>query len=305
MRILLALDGSDPSLLARDLVANTRWPPETAVHVVEAFTVPVDWTGGIGSGMDWVGEVEDAVADRTVERLEALSQPLDAAGLSVETEAIRGRAADVIVETAAQTGADLIVTGSRGLGRLRSMLLGSVAAEVAARAACPVLVARAPRVSSLLVATDGSASAGIISERLCAWGSFAGLPADVIAVAVPDAPAYELMVSLYTLGDERQARQHREIQERAGVDAEDLARRLGEIGIPSTPHVRAGDPAPEILAAAADRGADLIVTGSRGLGGIDRVLLGSVARNIVTHARCSVLVVRGPGSKRQPKEATR
>ncbi|MEO6059363.1 MAG: universal stress protein [Candidatus Limnocylindria bacterium] len=41
------------------------------------------------------------------------------------------------------------------------------------------------------------------------------------------------------------------------------------------------------------RRSDLIVTGSRGLGGLARILLGSVARNVAVHAPCSVLVVRG------------
>ena len=52
---------------------------------------------------------------------------------------------------------------------------------------------------------------------------FAGLPADVVAVAVPDAPAYELMVSLYTLGDERLARQHAEVKERAAEEERSIA----------------------------------------------------------------------------------
>lgn len=47
-----------------------------------------------------------------------------------------------------------------------------------------------------------------------------------------------------------------------------------------------------IIAAARRRGVDLIVTGTRGLHGVERVILGSVARNVLLHAPCSVLVVR-------------
>lgn len=56
---------------------------------------------------------------------------------------------------------------------------------------------------------------------------------------------------------------------------------------------RASPPAGESLVAAAD-GATLLVVGSRGLGHLHQVLLGSVSRHCVEHARCPVVVVRGP-----------
>lgn len=303
MRVVLALDGSAPSLVARDLVRGLPWPAGTTIHVVGAYQLPIDWTGGMGAGMSWVGDIDDAMRDQTAENLRTASQPMLDDGLAVVSEAVPGRAADVIIEAARRIGADLVVTGSRGHGRLRSMLLGSVANEVADHAGCPVLVARSPSVSRLAVATDGSASAGIIGERFERWGIFRGLRADVVAVAVPDTPAYELLVGLYTLGDDRLERQRAEIMDAAGEHADTMAEALERIGIPSIAHVRTGDPAPEILAAAEAAGADLIVTGSRGLGGIDRLLLGSVARNVITHARCSVLVVRGTGGAPSEAEA--
>ncbi|MEO6295182.1 MAG: universal stress protein [Candidatus Limnocylindria bacterium] len=292
MRVLLALDGSPPSLVARDLVGTLSWPEGTVIHLIAAYQVPIDWTDGVGSTMVWVGNVEDAIHDQLEDDLRALAAPLAEEGLAVEHHVVRGRAADAITDAAVTLGVDLIVTGSRGRGQLRSMLLGSVAAEVATLAPCPMLVARSAHVSRLLVAADGSLNAGLIPERLGGWGIFRGVPADVVAVAVPDSPAFELMVSIYTLGDERLANQRRERQVRAGRDADEMAARLADVGIPSTPHVRSGDPAAEILEAAQERGADLIVTGSRGLAGLESMLLGSVARNVLTHAHCSVLIVR-------------
>jgi nucleotide-binding universal stress UspA family protein len=172
------------------------------------------------------------------------------------------------------------------------MLLGSVASEVASHAPCPVLVARAARVSRVLVATDGSFSAARIPDWLAEAGILCRLPADVVAVSIPDGPAFELFVDLYTLGDERLARKRAELRQRYRADAEAMAKRLTCIGMPASPLLRAGDPAHEILAAAAERGADLIVTGSRGIEGLERLLLGSVARNVLAHAPCSVLIVR-------------
>jgi nucleotide-binding universal stress UspA family protein len=300
MKILVGVDGSACSIVALDLVSSLAWPAGTEITLLAAYDVPVDWTGGVGSTMDWVGDVEDAARDTLVEQLRGLAPRLEEQGHSVERIVVRGRAASAIVETARERQVDLIVTGSRGRGPLRSMLLGSVAAEVAGEAPCPVLVARRPSISHLVVATDGSPVARSIPERLAEWGVFAGMPADVVAVSIPDGPIFETAVSLYTLGDERLATQRRELRARYEQDAESMAAVLGEIGLPATSHLRAGDPAQEIIAVADDRDADLIVTGTRGLGGIDRLLLGSVARNVITHARCSVLVLREQTEARQP-----
>ena len=292
MKILLALDGSAPSMVARDLVAGLPWPEGTLVQLLAAYQVPADWTAGVGSSMDWIGDVEDAERDRLTEELEVLAGPLVENGLTVERHVLRGRAANVVTDFAAEAECDLIVTGSRGRGQLGSMLLGSVAAEIADHAPCPVLVARGSGVSRLLVATDGSRNANQVPDLLEAWGAFRDISADAVAVSIPDSPAFELMVGLYTLGDERLANKRRELRGQYQADAEAMARRLTEIGTPATPHLRAGDPAHEILLAADQLRSDLIVTGSRGLGGLERLLLGSVARKVLIHARCSVLILR-------------
>ncbi len=57
-------------------------------------------------------------------------------------------------------------------------------------------------------------------------------------------------------------------------------------------HFRSGDPDKEILRAAEALGAGLIVIGSRGLGAVSRMLIGSVSDSVVRHAHCPVFVVR-------------
>jgi nucleotide-binding universal stress UspA family protein len=65
-----------------------------------------------------------------------------------------------------------------------------------------------------------------------------------------------------------------------------------KIGRACAADVETGDPADTLLRIAAERRADLIVVGARGLSGRDRYQLGSVSEKVVHHARCSVLVVR-------------
>ena len=57
-------------------------------------------------------------------------------------------------------------------------------------------------------------------------------------------------------------------------------------------HLRLGRPDEQIVALAEEIGAGLIVMGSRGLGGLRRLLMGSVSDSVVRHAHCPVLVVR-------------
>jgi Universal stress protein UspA and related nucleotide-binding proteins len=298
MRIVLALDGSPSSLQARDLVAGLAWPNGLTVQLVSAYDVPIDWTGGVGSTMDWVGDAEDALRDELLEELRRLARPLEDRGWQVERRVIKGRAATAIMNAARELGADLIVLGSRGRGPLRSMLLGSVSAEVADHAPCPVLVARGDRISRLLVASDGSDVARSTPDLLEALGAFRGVQAQTLSVAPVDPPTFELLSNAYTLGSYPLARDLEELLEDYRRHADVAAQRLETIGIPATPVVRSGDAAHEIIETARSGGTDLIVIGSRGLGGLERVVLGSVARNVLLHASCSVLIHRAGVSAR-------
>ena len=289
MRVLVAVDGSPPSLQARDLVARLPLPPASTIWLMSAYQVPIDYAP-TAPAMTWIG-AEDAIRDQLAEEIERLAGPLRQAGRDVETVLVRGRPATEIVDQAQALDVDVIVLGSRGRGPLASMLLGSVSAEVADHAPCPVLVTRSDRISRLLVATDGSDLARTIPELLGRWGVFREMKADVVSVALPPDRTFEVLAEVYTLGA-YPAEDHQLALERHRRIAHETAERLTEAGIPATSSTLVGDVADEIISAAQRSGADLIVTGSRGLAGLDRLFLGSVARNVLLHAPCSVLVVR-------------
>jgi len=82
-----------------------------------------------------------------------------------------------------------------------------------------------------------------------------------------------------------QEKYHKEIAERA-------ATRLRKAGLTADARIVLGDPRSALLDAARSEHADLIVVGSHGRTGIKKLLLGSVASHVVTHAPCNVLVVR-------------
>lgn len=85
---------------------------------------------------------------------------------------------------------------------------------------------------------------------------------------------------------------NREMRKRAMELTTATAAKLREHGFKSEAVVRVGHPRTAIVDEARKWSADLIVLGSHGRTGLKRLLLGSVALSVVTHAPCSVEVVR-------------
>jgi nucleotide-binding universal stress UspA family protein len=81
----------------------------------------------------------------------------------------------------------------------------------------------------------------------------------------------------------------------AGGRRDALAAPFASAGIRAATEILSGDPAQTLLAAAEQRGADLVVLGSHGLAGGGRFVLGSVSERVLRHAHCSTLVVKEPG----------
>jgi len=157
-------------------------------------------------------------------------------------------------------------------------------------------VVRGADAERALVATDGAPCSDHIPDVLAELGALAGLPTIALSVTPVDGPAFTLLVQLYTMGSLDLEPERERLQAMHESYAESMAARLSAAGLPATAMVRSGEPAEEITKAAAESGADIIVTGSRCLEGLDRVLLGSVARNVVLHADASVLIVPAAGS---------
>jgi nucleotide-binding universal stress UspA family protein len=300
MQIVMGIDGSAASLTALDLVTATVWPTDTNIRLVGAFELPADWIGLAPSPSD--PAADDDLQRTLFDSVQGLSEPLRRQGYATETVVARGRAADVLLAEAEDLSADLIVVGNRGLGVAASVLLGSVSATLVDHANCPVLVARGPSVSRILVATDGSQSAEAIPAVVAAWDVFRDMPIDVLCVAPPTRGGEGTTILPGMPGIESPHADASHEIDRYLVMANEMAARLVAAGWLATSSVRRGEAAQEIETAAVDLGADLIITGSRGLSGLQRLLLGSVAHNVLLHSHRSVLVMRGhvPGRQQLP-----
>jgi nucleotide-binding universal stress UspA family protein len=299
MRILLATDGSRAADQARDLVAALPWREGGRVRIVSVAPTRADLLG-----VPWTVDVQpeaDRIEDESLrvhrEALETAEREIRSArsNITIESVLVRGRPASVIVEEARSMPADLVVVGHRGHGRWESMLLGSVSSEVVDHAPCPVLVARDERLGPIVFADDGSSSARLAEAVLTRWPMFSGLPVTVVTVAPDGFPyAASLAPMAYPGVIEQYAETAEELERLAREENMAAAGRLREAGFVATDFLREGDPAHEIVALARERGAGLIIVGSRGQTGLRRLILGSVARNVLLHAPCSVLVVREP-----------
>jgi nucleotide-binding universal stress UspA family protein len=300
MRIVVGVDGSEASLTALDLVATTIWPAGTNIRLVGAYEQPLDWSGVAPLPADTVAD--DATQRTLFTTLQSLSKRLRGSAYDTETVVARGRPADVLLAEADDLHADLIVVGSRGLGVAASALLGSVSATLVDHAACPVLVARGPRVSRILLATDGSQSSEAIPGVLLAWNVFRDAPINVLSVAPSPSDIDRAVLLSALVGEDAVATDASHEIDRHRLMADEMARRLVAGGRDAEGAMRTGEAAVQIEAAAAEWGADLIVTGSRGLSGLQRLIMGSVAHHVLLHSRSSVLVMRGHVPVRLPHE---
>ena len=299
MRLEIGYDGSPSADCAVDLVGSVPWTPDTAVRVVtvvpNAAAIRSAWVRMIAGDP---AALEEDFAAAAARALEEPLRRLRGRGLLVEAVVLRGRPPQSLAELAQTWSADLVVIGSRGLGAVRSGLLGSVSAEVIDGSLCPVLVARTPVVRGILLATDGSAYA-LEAERFLATLPVAGqVPVTVISVAHV-IRAWTAGIAPTMVHDvwRLQAEQEASARSRHAAIADAAASRLRALGIDAKPEVRSGDPAGEIMAMAEEADTDLIVLGSRGQTGLRRIVLGSVARKVLYAASMSMLIVRSADSE--------
>jgi nucleotide-binding universal stress UspA family protein len=135
-KVLLATDGSTEARLAASTAADLASSTDSELHVVHVGEERPTFLAQT--------EVEPAELQREAKRLlDEQVRAIEEAGGTVEEAHLRqGRADEEIVDLAESLGVGLIVMGSRGRGRIRRALMGSVSESVVRHAHCPVTIVR-------------------------------------------------------------------------------------------------------------------------------------------------------------------
>jgi nucleotide-binding universal stress UspA family protein len=137
-KILLAVDGSEHALLSARTAANlARTVNAKEFRIVVAYDFIPSYLGEPNMQYFIDARMEDAKAilKNAINAVEELP-------CEIHTELIEGPSAEAIINVAITRKSDVIVIGSRGMGTLAGLLLGSTSQKVVAHAPCPVLIVR-------------------------------------------------------------------------------------------------------------------------------------------------------------------
>jgi nucleotide-binding universal stress UspA family protein len=279
--------GGESDQVVRSGLAVARAAGARAFLVHAAQLEPLLVSYEVGAGplleLEQIAQGEEELR-RQIERLGAGGP--DLAGSKVQI----GAPHRILIETAQEIGADLIVVGATGSGPFAAELLGSTADRVLRKASCPVLIVRGelpvpPR--RVLAPVDLSTLSG--DSFRCGLQMLAQLAGSaeiqvraVHALSLLDALAFRQRTGTSV----EQAAQHAaaRLQRFVLENRSDLPFAVEATVLP-------GEPRFEILREVEEHPVDLLILGTHGRGGMDRLVLGSVASTVARKAPCSVLVI--------------
>lgn len=289
MKILLGVDGSSSSDAVIEEAASRPWPAGSefcVVTVVDPFfftRAPV---------------LLEEAKKTTLEALNEQAKPLNESGWPVKIDVILDNPRHALPRAATAWNAQLVMLGSHGRSAVERLLLGSTAQAVLRHASCSVEIVRRKRKEAALsgggmcvvIPTDGSEYAELalrtVGERPWPKGS---------EFKIVSCPEYPVLIGEYPYyPPEKVSDLMQSSSEHASESAIKGEQLLAKAGLKASYEVTEpkDTPASAILAAAEEWNADLVVMGSHGRRGFDRLILGSVSETVALHASCSVEVVR-------------
>lgn len=280
-KILLATDDSEDAVRATEAAFDLSNKSGSELHVVHVWhDVPSPHAHRfLRTQLRLQGR---EILDEQVKKIE------DSGGTVAGSYLREGRVSDEVIELSEELEAGLLIVGSRGLGTVKRILMGSHSEEIVHHAHIPVLVIRHGAVwppTRIIIGDDFSEDAKKAAELAVSIGGLYGSRALLLHV-FPELP------QISPKGRTSAAEEFYDAVER---DEKRLRKRAGELTdiLGSSPEVRVteGHAAASILEVAQREGEPpLIAVGSRGIAGIRRTRLGSVSTKVVTAAEGPVLV---------------
>ena len=300
-RVLIPLDGSE---LAEQVIPHLlRFvaPERTELLLMTAlssFILP-----SLNNTIRALASEQIAISheDEINERLHAVAQQLNQNGFRIESKCLPGTAAENILRLAEEAYVDLIAMSTHGRTGLGLALLGSVADEVVRNARPPVFLVSAriavqpdslPR--TILLPLDGTPLAEAAIPAACQFAQATGAMIHLVRVVEPhdSGNAGEGLTTGQIFSDLDNT-EGQPIIRQAVCYLERIRLRLQLAGITCRYHVTAGGPADSIIRIAHAENADLIVMSTHGRTGVERMVYGSVASQVISTTPCPLLLMRG------------
>lgn len=286
--VVVGVDGSAASTGAVAYAANTAAKRGIPLAVVTSYTMP--------AAMFAEGMVPpQPVYDELVKECEPLIEQAKATALDVAPDleishaVVEGNPAQVLIDYSRR--AKMIVLGSRGLGGIKGMVLGSVSAAVASHAFSPVVVTREDtdrldQTGPVVVGVDGSEISTKATEWAFAEASARGTT--LVAVHTWMDPQVQAAAAGIALSED----DWKQLEEQQlGTLSERLAGFADRYPDVTVERSVTRDRAVRALVAKSEN-AQLVVVGSHGRGGFAGMVLGSTSRAMLQAAPCPVMVVR-------------
>ena len=285
--ILAATDFSETAERAAALAGILALRFSADLHLLHVVVLD-EYSNLDEGGRDQLEQLQATSEERRRELLEKSSGNHD---VSVTPILVRGIDPDeVIVETASDLGCDLIVMGTHGRRGLSHLFLGSVAERVVRMSPAPVLTLRADAVvepdgvTRILVPYDFSGASAEALRQAAVWAD--ALNAEITLLHVVEPVVYPEFYSVDILPDNLMMRlttRSEEALDKAAAEHLD--------GRGCTTLVEVGRAADTIVSLADPGRFDLVVMATRGLSGLEHVLLGSVAESVLRRCRVPMLTV--------------
>jgi nucleotide-binding universal stress UspA family protein len=284
MKTLLAVDGSDNSYEAVHAMKYFARAEElTLLHALDiprpAYPMMVPEVAE-----ELYKTLEQSMredGERLLDRVQSLL-PIHA---GPSTKQLRiGSPAEVIVSTAEEQRADLIVMGARGLGPIKERLLGSVSHRILALAPCATLIVNGmvKAMKQILLPLQGLSDAEAAIRFLQQKPFHDAVEVTLLTVLPSTQPPWPVDVAAAEKLEEQALQSARDY-----IDS--VAERLGAIGYQAREIAVLGTPSAMILQEATKLRSDLILMGTSGRQGITRFVLGSVSHAVLHKMPCPVL----------------
>lgn len=283
--VLVPLDGSafaEQALPLAETLCRVYSAPLTLMSVWQVTSMPDIQPSHVEAGQAAQETYLSQVAGR-----------LRATGIEVHHIVSTDPVAQTINVLADEAGVDLVVMSTYGRSGAQRWLIGSEANKIVQLVNIPVLLTRpvpdegiaAPRLEKLLVALDGSDFA----ERVLPYAMelASSFESEILLLSVPEVPAAQMYGALADVVEK--LRVQAETKTRQYLDG--VAAALREDGLSAHTLITGSGPARTIVAISESEATDLIMLATHGRGGLDRLLMGSVAERIVQHAQRPVFLV--------------